>query len=184
MKIEMRGLRRGADVGAPVDSAVLAPSTGDGGSVFALIRISVGSFGSGFVDHRLADLILLAGPVAKINQPATFAAKRKIWMFLRIHRLAADGAAPFHSQRIAQRGKCRKFRRAAKAGMQQQRTISAHAAIRSTGMEAENRDEFRRFVAFRPWREYRLPMDARLRSAPVSHRRLWSTPSPLPSARR
>lgn len=79
----------------PVNGSELAE---EGGSVFALIRVSLFArrIGSGFVDHGLADLILFAGPIAKVEKPAPLAAERKLGRPLRIDRLAADGAAPSH----------------------------------------------------------------------------------------
>lgn len=121
MNREMRGLWRGGFAGAgeeapasadllelddarsraSADPAELEPV----GSVLAFIRVSVvrGGVGSGFVDHGLADLILLAGPIAKIEKAAAFAAEREVEILFRVDWLAADRAAPFHKPRITQK---------------------------------------------------------------------------------
>src|SRR5690348_10531378 len=130
MKREMRGFRRGGFVGpngfaagpaadAPAvtverSDALISvsgdPGEEDGGSVLALIRVSLvaGEIGSGFVDHWLADLILFAGPIAKIEQTAALAAEGEVGILLRLDRLAADRAMPFHRKRIAQTRRGRK----------------------------------------------------------------------------
>ncbi len=69
-------------------------------SVFVLIRVSFRSFRRGFVDHRFADPVLLARPVAEVKKPAALAAKREVRMRFRIGRLATDRAVPLHVPRI------------------------------------------------------------------------------------
>lgn len=66
-------------------------------------RILLGNFRNGFVEHRLADDVLLARPVAQIEQAATLAAKRKFGVRRGIGRLPADWAVVLHSKSIPQR---------------------------------------------------------------------------------
>ena len=55
-----------------------------------------------FVHGGFADYIFFAGPGAEVEEFATFAAKRKFGVGVRIRGFFADGAAMLHTQRIPQ----------------------------------------------------------------------------------
>src|SRR3989442_12610924 len=64
-------------------------------SVFGFIRI--GRFVRVFVDHGLRDHVSLRSPVAEIQQPAAFAAERKVLVDLRARGLLANGTTVLHT---------------------------------------------------------------------------------------
>src|ERR1700722_2809470 len=103
MNNAMRGLFTGGWDGDPSSAAGRA-------SVFVFIfwrcrrraRVRAGIGGRAFVveerivKRRLADSVLLGGPVAEVVQLAAFAAERKLGVGGRIRGFFADWAAMFH----------------------------------------------------------------------------------------
>src|ERR1700733_2597531 len=85
MRYEMRGFRR---VGATPGS--VAPGIGVGWR---------GIFRGVFVDHRLRDNVLFAGPITEIENAAALAAKWKISVGFRVGGLLADGTSVLHVER-------------------------------------------------------------------------------------
>src|ERR1700737_151141 len=69
--------------------------------MFGFIRI--GFFRRGFVEYGLRDDIMLAGPVAEVEQTAAFAAKRELGMLGRVRSCFADGAVVNHKRFFAER---------------------------------------------------------------------------------
>src|SRR5580658_7352412 len=99
----MRSAKRGLRFTATSDSAARVGSAEEGElalvSIFLIFvffffaaRIPLGDFGIGFVDRGLAHDVLLARPVAEIEQPTALAAERKLHIRLGIRRLPADRA--------------------------------------------------------------------------------------------
>ena len=90
-KSAKRGLRwtlaEAADDGE--DAASVFSSAGER-SVSFVIRFLAGIFRRGFVDHRLADHVFLAGPVAQVEQLAALAAKGEFGVRVGVGGLAAD----------------------------------------------------------------------------------------------
>lgn len=94
------GLAPGFEEEEPV---LLASGLGDAGdSVLAFIGVSFGMLGNQFVNHRLADSILFAGPIAEIQQTAALAAEWEVRGGFGVGRFAANRAPPPHAQRIPQ----------------------------------------------------------------------------------
>jgi len=63
----MNSASRGFRFGTELDAAPPSPLADVGGSVLSLIHVSFGIFGRRFVDHRLADPVFLARPVAEVQ---------------------------------------------------------------------------------------------------------------------
>ncbi len=64
------------------------------GSVLGFIRVRL--FGNMLVERRFGDAIFFGGPVAEVQNAAAVAAKREVRMRLRIRRILASRAMPFH----------------------------------------------------------------------------------------
>src|ERR1700692_4038266 len=61
----------------------------------------------GFVEDRVGNHILFAGPRAEIGEPAAFTAKRKILVEIRVGGPLADGAAMLHGESLSQNAQWR-----------------------------------------------------------------------------
>src|ERR1700733_2006890 len=82
MRYEMRGFR-----GVCAAARSVAPGIGVGWR---------GIFRRVFVDHRLRDNVLFAGPISEIENAAALATEWKISVCFRVGGLLADGTSVFH----------------------------------------------------------------------------------------
>ena len=81
------------------DLSALLPALADG-SVAMLIGLLPRILGRGFVDHRIADSVFFARPVAQIQQAAALAAEWEISGGVGVGRLAANRTLILHVYRI------------------------------------------------------------------------------------
>ena len=68
--------------------------------VLVLRKLWVDIFELGFVEDGRADAIFFAGPIAQVEQAATFAAKREVRMRHGVGFVRADRAATLHGPYI------------------------------------------------------------------------------------
>src|SRR5215472_6931748 len=59
-------------------------------------RLALAFRGLFFVEYRVGNYVLFARPVAQVPHPATLAAKRKVFMYLRVRLRLANGTLVFH----------------------------------------------------------------------------------------